>query len=958
MAGKVFSVTAILGVNSKRLAVGLKAAAARMIAWARTVMAKVGRLIRNGMLIAGAAVAYFAYKSIREFSKFEKGMNEVFTLVPGMSKKAMGQMGDQALSLAKKMGVLPEEVVPALYQALSAGIPPNNVFSFMQTAIMAGKAGVSDTETAVKALSSVVNTYGAENITAAQVADMMFATVKGGVTTFEQLSATLYNVLPIANAAGIGFEQISAATAVMTKRGTPTAQTMTQLKAAIQSIIAPSTRSAKWFAKYGLSISHLKKVMAGPGGLVKAMNMIKVATNGDMQAMRKLLGSVEAISGVLTLTSDDGREFAQMLHGITTQTGQMPTAFQQMDQGLSRSFEKMHASLKVAMIKFGKALAPLIHKITPIFTRIIAGIDGINWAKIINGFAHVWVRGLKPTFDAVMNAIRSMPWMDLWNFLLPIAKLIIVTIQKIGQIIVGLSPMIIPLLTTLAGYFTLLYSKFFLVVHFLSKVAGHIGAVWQDVLEIISAAMGFLIDPSAAKFKWLVEYITLRMYFLKDSIKSIWFKIWDVIKEALGKIVGGVESAFTTLVKTIWEKLGSLLASIPGFSEAIGEIVRAFKTIKNELMGEIAALVGAYGDMTGAVEGNVKGTVWWKKALEFLIESLGTIIVLTVKFVSSLMKLLGMIVKIGVRLLTELAPALSELLPLAFKIAAAFIFFFIEGLKASIMILTKVVQAILYLEPAFMFIVSIVSGFVAAVVEGLKAIWGTLKWLYFGIKEIFGSGAELMVEGFYMVKDVITGVIDFIIGLFQKLKDFIYWVLFGGTITKDFKRAFEFIEKLVRAVLETIFKIFQTFKEVVGVVLQGIADIFTIVFEGIVSVVESMGKAVERVFDSMGRLVKTLLKAFTDMGKVIEKIFGKVMKIGGKALELAGKAVGAVGGAIGGALEWAGVGGGSGKGKGVSAQITTGSFRTSLKPIVTKLTSMDGTLKSIDRTLKGRFTNQ
>jgi hypothetical protein len=57
-------------------------------------------------------------------------------------------------------------------------------------------------------------------------------------------------------------------------------------------------------------------------------------------------------------------------------------------------------------------------------------------------------------------------------------------------------------------------------------------------------------------------------------------------------------------------------------------------------------------------------------------------------------------------------------------------------------------------------------------------------------------------------------------------------------------------------------------------------------------------------------------------------------------------------------LEWAGVGGGSGKKKGVSAQITTGTFRTSLKPIVTKLTSMDGTLKSIDRTLKGRFTNQ
>ena len=958
MAGKVFSVTAILGVNSKKLAAGLKAASARMIAWARTTMAKVGRIIKQGMLIAGAAVAYFAYKSIREFSKFEKGMNEVFTLIPGTSQKAMGQMQDQALALAKKMGVLPEEVVPALYQALSAGIPANNVFSFMQTAIMAGKAGVSDTETAVKALSSIVNTYGKDNITAAQAADMMFETVKMGVTNFEQLSATLYNVLPIANAAGIGFEQISAATAVMTKRGTPTAQTMTQLKAAIQAIIAPSTRSAKWFAKYGLNVKELGRVMAGPGGLVKAMNMIKVATNGDMQAMRKLLGSVEAISGVLTLTSDDGREFGQVLNGITTQAGQMPTAFQQMDKGLARSFEKMHASLKVAMVKFGKALAPLIHKITPIFTRIIAGIDGINWAKIINGFARVWVMGLKPTFDAVGNAIRSLPWMDLWNFLLPIAKLIIVTIQKIGQIIVGLSPMIIPLLTTLAGYFTLLYSKFFLVVHFLSKVAKQIGDVWKEVLQTISAAMNFLIDPSAAKFSWLVDYIKKKFYALGGALRALWAQIWKVLKDTLAKIVGGVGNAFNNLVNTIWKRLGDLLASIPGFSEAIGEIVRAFKTIKNELMGEIAALVGAYGDMTGAVGENVEGTVWWKKALEFLTTSLGDIIVLTIKFASALMKLLGMIVKIGVRLLTELQPALSELLPLAFKIAAAFIYFFIEGLKAGIWWITKVVQGVLLLEPAFMFIVSVVSGFVAGVIEGLKAIWSVLKFLYKAIKEGFALAFEGAVVAFYAIKDVVTTVIDFIIGLFKKLKDFVYHVLFGGTITKDFKAAFEFIEKLVRAVLETIFKIFKLFKEVVGMVLQGIAETFTIVFEGIVKVVESMGKAVERVFDSMGRLVKTLLQAFTNMGKVIEKIFGKVMEIGGKALELAGKAVSGVGGAIGGALEWAGVGGGGGKGKRVSAQITTGTLRTSLKPIVSKLTSMDGTLKSIDRTLKGRFTNQ
>jgi len=958
MAGKVFSVTAILGVNSTKMALGLKKASAKMIVWARTVMAKVGRLIRNGMLIAGAAVAYFAYKSIREFSKFEKGMNEVFTLVPQISEQAMGAMGDQALALAKRMGVLPEEVVPALYAALSAGIPPNNVFSFMQTAIMAGKAGVSDTETAVKALSSIVNTYGAENITAARAADMMFATVKAGVTTFGELSATLYNVLPIANAAGIGFEQIAAATAVMTKRGTPTAQTMTQLKAAIQSIAAPSTRAAAHFKSYGLNVEHLKTVMAGPGGLVKAMNMIKVATNGDMQAMRKLLGSVEAISAVLTLTSDDGREFAQVLHGVTNEVGQMPTAFQRMDRGLSRSFEKMHAALKVAMIKFGKALAPLIHQITPIFQRIIAGIDSINWARIINGFARVWHIGLKPTFQAIVRAIMAMPWQDLWNFLLPIASLIIKTIQKIGRIIVGLTPMIIPFMSVLAGYFTLLYTKFFLLVHFLAKIAPQIGAVFKDVFEIVGAVMGFIINPSAAKFDWLVKFIIRKFRGLPGVIRELFNKVWLVMQETLGLIVSGVALAFTKLVKTIWEKFGELLSSIPGFTDALDELVRTFKMVKHEIIGEIMAMIAAYEDMTGAVANNVEGTHWWQKASKYLAESLGQIVVLTLQFITALVALVGMLKKVAIRLTTELAPSLSELLPVAFKVAAAFVYFFIEGLKACIMMLTGVLKAIVFLEPAFMVLVTIVSGFVMAVVEGVKAIWGIFKWLYFGMKEILARMAESWVSSWNENKKVLLDFWNFLKMIFNKIKDYVYWVLFGGTITKDFKKAFDYIERVVMNVLNAIFDIFREFNEIAGTVLNGVAQIFNSIFGGIEEIVNSLGAVVRSVFDSIGNQIVGIINAFTNMAKVIERIFGKVLELGGKALDMAGKAAGFVGGAIEGGLGLLGIGGGGGKPKGVSAQISSGSLRTSLKPIVSKLTSMDGTLKSIDRALKGKYTNQ
>ncbi|NLI94140.1 MAG: hypothetical protein GX434_18665 [Peptococcaceae bacterium] len=49
-------------------------------------------------------------------------MNEVFSLLPGISEKAMDEMAAQAKKLGKDMEILPEEIIPAMYQALSAGV--------------------------------------------------------------------------------------------------------------------------------------------------------------------------------------------------------------------------------------------------------------------------------------------------------------------------------------------------------------------------------------------------------------------------------------------------------------------------------------------------------------------------------------------------------------------------------------------------------------------------------------------------------------------------------------------------------------------------------------------------------------------------------------------------------------------------------------------------------------------
>src|SRR5690606_11670089 len=133
-----------------------------------------------------------------------------------MSEQAMSQMEGDIISFSTEVGRTTDETIPALYQAISAGVPSENVFDFMKVASDAALGGVTDLETAVDGITSVVNAYGDEVVNAQQASDVMFTAVKLGKTNFEQLSASLFNVIPTAASLGVKFEDVAASLAALT----------------------------------------------------------------------------------------------------------------------------------------------------------------------------------------------------------------------------------------------------------------------------------------------------------------------------------------------------------------------------------------------------------------------------------------------------------------------------------------------------------------------------------------------------------------------------------------------------------------------------------------------------------------------------------------------------------------------------------------------------------------------
>ena len=346
----------ILTTEDREYQRGLDSAQRKSDSWGKNLSKAVGGAAVAAFGIAAAAAADFARQSQEEFKQFDNGMREVFTLLPGISGDAMAQMEDQLLDAGAEMGRLSDEMVPALYQSLSAGVPPDNVFDFLETANQAARGGVTDLTTAVDGLSSVTNAYGLDVISATEAADLMFTAVKGGKTTFDELSGSLFNVIPTAAATGVEFGNITAALAAMTAQGVPTSVATTQLRQLLVELSKSGTAASETFQE--LSGKTFKGFIAEGGNLQGALQIMEQGAADLGIGLNDLFGSVEAGSAALTLTGSGTEKFTTELNNAATAAGATAEAADLMEDSIVALDGKVQAATERLKIHIGEGLHP------------------------------------------------------------------------------------------------------------------------------------------------------------------------------------------------------------------------------------------------------------------------------------------------------------------------------------------------------------------------------------------------------------------------------------------------------------------------------------------------------------------------------------------------------------------------------------------------------------------------
>lgn len=294
--------------------------------------AAIKRALIPAFLIATAAITKWSVDSVREFAQFEKKLQEVFTLMPDASREFKESLGGDVRFLNQEYGKLSDETLPALYQALSAGVSQENAIEAVATATEAAIAGVADLDDTMKTGMAIVNAYAGEVYDLEEAYDILFQLIRFGVVTMNELNSSLSNVISIAAESQTPFEDIAAALIVMTRQGDSASEATELLGLLLQQLGTDGTAAFKVF-KEANGIGFRDFIAEG-NGLVDALIIMQNHANETGQSLSAMISGdspfyrdTQAARASLELTGDHLDELVEQLKNVKNNAGAMSEAF-------------------------------------------------------------------------------------------------------------------------------------------------------------------------------------------------------------------------------------------------------------------------------------------------------------------------------------------------------------------------------------------------------------------------------------------------------------------------------------------------------------------------------------------------------------------------------------------------------------------------------------------------------
>ena len=318
--------------------------------------------------------------SVKMALDFDKSMTKIKTLV-GVASDEVDAMGSAVKRLAVDTGVNANDAADALFFITSAGLRGADAMAVLEASSKASAIGLGEVKTVADAVTSAVNAYGKENLSAESATDVLTAAVREGKLEADSLAQSMGKVLPVSSQLGVGFEEVGAALAAMSRTGTDAAMATTSLRGILSALLNPSSQAEEELHNFNLSAQGLREQLKEEG-LLSVLKTLTERFGDNQEAAGKVFGNVRALTGVLDLMGNNVGTTEQIFARMSDTTGTLNTAFTELEDELSFKFKKSLEAVRTSFTELGKTLAiailPAIQKLSGFLTTTINKFNNLD----------------------------------------------------------------------------------------------------------------------------------------------------------------------------------------------------------------------------------------------------------------------------------------------------------------------------------------------------------------------------------------------------------------------------------------------------------------------------------------------------------------------------------------------------------------------------------------------------
>ena len=485
------------------------------------------------------------------------------------------EIGDQVLEISNRTGVATADLTDGMYQVVSAFGDSADAAAILETAAKSAAAGNATTTDSINLLSAVTKGYGDTSAEAVQqAADLAFATVRLGQTSFPELAAGMGKVIPLASTLGLEQEQLWGAMATLTGVTGSTAEVVTQMKATMQAFLSPSKNMQAALKNMGYESGQ---ALLESKGLQGSLDALKDAVGGNELAFAGLFSSVEAQTAVLAMAGNQAENLTSKTAEMYEATGAANTAFERQTNTLAYDIQMIKNLGANFLTQLGTNILPYVREFAeaalPLVSEALEKIGGYMTGTIIPAAetAVKWISEHRTLILALAAGIATAVAaykaykvaVTAYNAVMAVYKVVTAASATGTFTLAGaMTALNLPVLAVVAAIGLavaagiLIYKNWDKIKAKAAELGAKISEVWGNIKTGVSEAVANLVSAFQSNFPLLSAYLSGWW----ESVSAA----WENVKAIFANIIDFVQNVFAGNWSAAWDNIVAIFGNVFG----------------------------------------------------------------------------------------------------------------------------------------------------------------------------------------------------------------------------------------------------------------------------------------------------------------------------------------------------------------------------------------------------------